>query len=226
MPDFVLRATGARFSEAAMRGRIESGAASFADFASADTPDAPLGSSISGSAPLEPHEESIHLPTGARFSGPARVARIETRLARSTDFVRVGAAPPPPPAAPDAAPAAPAPAASASPDAPPPEGFLAPGGLRLTPAAAVNHVGRGLSTWADLQPIYPTATGPSGPPPPPVPRPTDFPISPDQFTKRELVDIATALGLDTDGAKDALASRINDNNDPVGTAAAIAALRG
>lgn len=216
MVTYILKTTGAAFSEAAYQSRVTNGA-NPNDFeavgephveAVTPTPEA-AATAVAASTP-----DVIHVPTGSRFSDGAREDWIRSGRAQASDFVAVG----------DAVPGA---ASTAAPVAAPATtpvpgnaivGYHTTGGLHLTPAAAGNYLARGLCAAADLIPIYET---------PVVAAPvagTVLPIDPDSYTRAQLGAVAHALGLDSSGSKAALVATINAHGDESGTALAVANL--
>jgi len=218
MATFLLKLNGARFSEDAKNARINAGLATEADFT-------PEGAALdaAGDVVAAPPATGVFLlkSSGARFSTEAKAARVGAGLATEEDFIPEGTEV----VAPAAAPAQDAPAPVAAAPAPGAVFWKLPSGLVLTPEAAVGYVQRGLCTPADLVPLdadqNPLGTVVAAAPELPV-----LPLNADSFNKNDIVAIAEALGLDTDGSKAAIVARVNALGDEAGTKAAIEAIGG
>lgn len=217
MPDFIVKATGARVSEAAKNGLVDNGADP-KGFVAEGTAEATAVLGGSAARVLRDDEDAIFVANGARISAGARHNRIATGVNKAEDFAAIDApvvAAPAVIATPEVAPA-PAPATTPGPA---PSSFRLPSGLVLTPEAAAGYVARGLCAAADLIPVTAEIVAPAA-----TPAATTLPVNPDDFTRAQLGAIAEALGLDNNGSKAALAAAINAHGDEAGTAAAIAAL--
>ena len=224
---YIHKVTGAAFSEAAYRSRVENGAARKSDFVEAGSAVA-AAAKVAAAPRIGPNDDSIHIPTGGRFGAAARHGWINTGRAKESDFAplpgagsAVAATPAP------AAPPAPVPDAAATPAASGPAaiGYVTSAGLSLSPQAAANYLARGLCKPEDLHPCWPNQpmTGYT----PVVAEITEdsiFPLDVDQYTRAQWAIVAEALGLDASGNKATLVDRINARGDAAGTAAAIAAL--
>lgn len=217
MPDFIVKATGARVSEAAKNGLVDNGADP-KGFVAEGTAEAAAATGGPPTRVLRDDEDAIFVSSGARISGGARLNRIATGVNKPSDFAVIDA----PVAAVSAVEVAPAPAptpAPATPAGPTPSSFRLPSGLILTPEGAANYVARGLCTSADLTPVTAEAVVA-----PAAAAASTLPINADDFTRAQLGAIAEALGLDNNGSKAILAAAINAHGDAAGTATAIAAL--
>lgn len=217
MTIFLLKSSGARFTEDAVQARINAGLATVDDFVPEDG--TPTPAAVAAAATI-----FLLKSNGARFSVDAKNARIANGLATEDDFVPEGTAIA---ATAVAAPAAAAPAPATEPAGTQPSFWKVPSGAVLTAAAAAGYVQRGLCTAADLVPLDANQNPIGGASE--VAADVDVPVLPlgiDEFNKNDVVAIAEALGLDTDGSKAAIVARVNALGDEAGTKAAIDALGG
>lgn len=161
----------------------------------------------------------IYLKNNSRFSQSARDMWVANNRAKAEDFIIVEKdwVAPEPVVAP----------------LPVPEGtiiiYQLPSGLQLTPEALSNYLARGLCRSEDV--VLVNTSGPAASSEAVASQPeseakTVLPLDTDGYTKAELVSLAEALALATDGSKAILVARINDLGDEAGTAAAIQSIRG
>lgn len=230
MPDFIVKATGARLSKAARDSKVGNGA-NPKDFVEEGTTEAAIALGAPPPRKLRNDEEAIFVKTGARISAGGRLNRIATGVNKPADFAPIpGSSEAPAAPAPIVVTPAETPPAPPAPSGPTPTAYQLPSGLILSPAAAASYLARGLCAASDLVPVGSSPALPFVASPAPsaeesiVIDDAVLPINPDRFTRAQLGEIAEALGLDDSGSKAAVTARINGLGDETGTAAAIAAL--